>query len=543
MAHRVAWNIATPMISLGVFLLGVGVLAAWNVHEQQQTSSELVLREVNGMLAIDELNVAMREIRYQLNLFLRTHDANYLKAVSNLNSETNGLVARAKELARTSREKEVLAVMEEGYTEFFKQFAIASGPLVNQTLDSASENNEPLRVEVSPRQGQVLAELAEHLTNKVLQPLRECLAVNQQVVELTNRASQETARHLKIGFVLLGLCGASAGILLGTGVARAVSRSIIQLDISVRDAAGRLADVVAPVTFANMGDLAGLETSLRKVQNNISEVVQRLQKRETELLRSEQLALVGQLAAGLAHEIRNPLMPMKTLVQAALAKGDDAGLKGRSLVIINDEISRMERSLQVFLDFARPPEPEKRVVAVDEVVKATLDLVRVRAEQQNIRLGLSLPNERALARVDAAQIRQLLLNLILNAFDALPKGGSVDVAVEMFAPSPHGTFEDNSHFTSEHDAIRMIAQPPSLLRSETRELVIRVSDSGVGILESHLQSIFEPFVSTKETGLGLGLSICRHIASVHSASLVASNLAVGGAMFVFRMPLDLEVQA
>jgi len=102
MAHRVAWNIATPMISLGVFLLGVGILAAWNVHEQQQTSSELVLREVNGMLAIDELNVAMREIRYQLNLFLRTHDANYLKTVSNLNAETNGLVARAKVLARTS---------------------------------------------------------------------------------------------------------------------------------------------------------------------------------------------------------------------------------------------------------------------------------------------------------------------------------------------------------------------------------------------------------------------------------------------------------
>jgi len=542
MAHRVAWNIATPMISLGVFLLGVGILAAWNVHEQQQTSSELVLREVNGMLAIDELNVAMREIRYQLNLFLRTHDANYLKTVSNLNAETNGLVARAKVLARTSREKEVLAVMEEGYIEFFKQFAMASGPLINQTLDEASQNDQPLFVEVSPKQGQILAELAEHLTKKVLQPLRECLAVNQQVVELTNRASQETARHLKIGFVLLGLCGASAGILLGTGVARAVSRSIIQLDISVRDAAGRLADVVAPVTFANMGDLAGLETSLRKVQNNISEVVQRLQKRETELLRSEQLALVGQLAAGLAHEIRNPLMPMKTLVQAALAKGDEAGLKGRSLIIINDEISRMERSLQVFLDFARPPEPEKRVVAVDEVVKATLDLVRVRAEQQNIQLGLSLPKEKALARVDAAQIRQLLLNLILNAFDAIPQGGRVDVAVEMVAPSPHEPCEDNSQFTSEHDAIRMIAQPPAFASSDGGELVIRVSDSGVGIPESHLQSIFKPFVSTKETGLGLGLSICRHIASVHSASLVASNLAGGGALFVFRMPLNQEVQ-
>lgn len=540
MAHRVAWNIATPMISLGVFLLGVGILAAWNVHEQQQTSSELMLREVNGMLAIDELNVAMREIRYQLNLFLRTHDANYLKAVSNLNAETNGLVARAKELARTSREKEVLAVMEEGYLEFFKQFAIASGPLIDRPLEKATGDGEPVIVLVSPQQGQVLADLAEHLTKKVLQPLRECLAVNQQVVELTNRTSQETARHLKIGFVLLGLCGASAGILLGTGVARAVSRSIIQLDISVRDAAGRLADVVAPVTFANMGDLAGLETSLRKVQNNISEVVQRLQKRETELLRSEQLALVGQLAAGLAHEIRNPLMPMKTLVQAALAKGDDAGLKGRSLFIINEEISRMERSLQVFLDFARPPEPEKRIVAIDEVVKTTLALVRIRAEQQNIDLGLSLPVERVFARVDAAQIRQLLLNMILNAFDALPQGGRVDVAVEMLVPSHQESHEDNSQFASEHDAIRMIGQSHVSTGSESRELAIRVSDSGTGIPESHLQSIFEPFVSTKETGLGLGLSICRHIASVHSGTLVANNLAKGGAEFVFRMPLEQE---
>src|SRR6266516_4546561 len=101
MPGRVVWKIAAPTIGLGVFLLGLGVFAAWNVHKQQQTSSELVIREVRGMLAIYELHMAMREIRYQTNIFLRTNDPRHLLRVTALHEQADKLLSRAKGYART----------------------------------------------------------------------------------------------------------------------------------------------------------------------------------------------------------------------------------------------------------------------------------------------------------------------------------------------------------------------------------------------------------------------------------------------------------
>lgn len=538
MARRVAWNIAAPMMGLGAFLLGLGIFAAWNVHEQQKTSSELILREVHGILSIDELNIAMRETRYQLNLFLRTRDLQHLEAVSALHDQTNALLQRAKQLARTEREQQVIGVMEVGYLEFFENLQTITTPIFVAAKDNPpTDLTSSTKIPLTDEQYAVLTKLADDLTTKVLQPLKECLAVNQQVVELTHTASQETARHLKVGFLLLGICGASAGTLLGTAVARAVSRSIIQLDISVRDAAGRLSDVGEPVTFASVGDLAGLETSLRKVQQNVAEVVERLQKRESELLRSEQLAQVGQLAAGLAHEIRNPLMPMKTLVQAAIARGDEAGLKGRSLHIINDEISRMEKSIQAFLDFARPPVPEKTAVAIDDVVQSTLELVMTKARQQGVVILTRPSADRIIAKIDQSQIRQLLLNIVLNAIDALPNGGMIQVTVETHRTYASTELSQDVSRTTEHDALRLVSAPVALKEPRPGEwLVVKIADNGEGIPDAMLDSVFEPFVSTKETGSGLGLSICQHIAAAHSGRLSVRNRPEGGAEFLLFLP-------
>ncbi|MBM3964571.1 MAG: hypothetical protein FJ308_05810 [Planctomycetes bacterium] len=173
------------------------------------------------------------------------------------------------------------------------------------------------------------------MTEQVLEPLAQCIEVNSQVVELTNEASEDAARHLTIGCLLLGLCGGVAGILMGVGVGRAIGKSIVQLNVSIRGDSSRLSDLRGAVTVTHRGDLAGLEVGVKELEEDVAQVVEQLQQRERELLRSEQLARVGQLAAGLAHEFRNPLMPMKMLVQNAIERGDEAGSKGRSLQILN----------------------------------------------------------------------------------------------------------------------------------------------------------------------------------------------------------------
>src|SRR5262249_30506373 len=138
-----------------------------------------------------------------------------------------------------------------------------------------------------------------------------------------------------------------------------ISRSIVRLSVPVRDAAGKLNPFVGPITLSAHWGLDELEKALQNISGHIETVVQRLHDTEREGLRAEQLAKVGQMAAGIAHELRNPLMSMKILVQSASEANASGTLQGRDLVVLEEEITRLERSTQTFLDFARPPEPEK----------------------------------------------------------------------------------------------------------------------------------------------------------------------------------------
>src|SRR6202023_3307458 len=117
-----------------------------------------------------------------------------------------------------------------------------------------------------------------------------------------------------------------------------VTRSIVQLSVSVRGAAGKLNEVVGPITLSAGGGFAELEQALRNMTEQVAAVVERLEQREREVLRGEQLAAVGQLAAGIAHELRNPLMAIKILVQAA-AEADPPTLAARDLLVLEEEIT------------------------------------------------------------------------------------------------------------------------------------------------------------------------------------------------------------
>lgn len=547
MPSRVVWRIAAPMIGLGLVLLGLGIDAAWNVHSQQQTSSELIEREVRGMVVIEELHMAIREIRYQINMFLRTRDRAHLDELGRLNETSAGLIKNAKQLARSGREQEKIEQVEQGFQHFLERYHAVTSELPAPSATAGSSVRLTLTDEVVDK----LSYLADDfLTNEILQPLKESIATNQEVVDRTTQASQKTAQHLKIGFLLLGICGGAAGLLLGLAIARAIGKSIVRLDVTVRGVQGKLSGITGPVSFSHTSDLNGVETGLKSVESHIADVVERLQQRELEVLRSEQLARVGQIAAGLAHELRNPLMPMKMLVQAAIAKGEDGGLKGRSLQVLNDEISRLEEAIQEFLDFARPPVPNTSTVPIEPLLKQTLDLVRPRAQMQSVELRLKVPPDPVMADVDGDQIRQLVLNLVLNALDAQPDGGSVTVELlpctnvsRVILPQEDRGEAVGAGIT-EHDALRMLTGPAQKSsRPAVNWFGIRVTDAGPGIPPAMLEEIFEPFVTNKETGTGLGLSNCRRIATAHHGTLEVRNRLQGGAEFELLLPCQAHPRA
>lgn len=224
--------------------------------------------------------------------------------------------------------------------------------------------------------------------------------------------------------------------------------------------------------------------------------------RETESLRTQQMATLAQLATGVAHEIRNPLTSIKMLIQVNLASFAKTGLPTDDLELVEQEIRRMERSVNSLLDYARPEKSEFATFPIQSVLRRTSQLISGRCQSQNVQLSIVAPAEPLSLVGDSAQIQQLLLNLSLNALDVMPDGGKLDMVLSA--------------------------------RDSTIEIAVR--DTGPGIERSMLDQLFEPFTTTKPNGVGLGLGICRRIAEANNGTLVGANSLAGGAEFLLTLP-------
>jgi signal transduction histidine kinase len=224
---------------------------------------------------------------------------------------------------------------------------------------------------------------------------------------------------------------------------------------------------------------------------------------ERELAERERLAALGRMAATVAHEIKNPLSAIKSIAQVMR---EDESLRNeyeRDLGLIVGETDRLSQSVTQLLSFARKESPAGQPLSVDELVRSVVDLFRANAREQGIVLDLEVKVEAELAGKSVSALRDALSNLLLNALQATPSGGRVEL---------------------------MAAQSDG-------ELVISVQDSGAGVPADLRERIWEPFFTTRQRGTGLGLAIVRkRVQEVGgSATLVSGN--GGGALFQLRVRL------
>jgi signal transduction histidine kinase len=205
-----------------------------------------------------------------------------------------------------------------------------------------------------------------------------------------------------------------------------------------------------------------------------------------------------------AHEVRNPLMAIKMLVEAALRAANPRPFTPENLAVVHGEVARLERTVQGFLDFARPPALVRQVIDLRRVVGESVALVGTRARQQRVGLEVSQPEQPVVGAVDRGQLCTVLVNLLLNALDAMPSGGRLNVRLE---------------------------------RAGEGEVCLSVADTGSGIAAEVEGQLFTPFISTKPTGTGLGLCISRRIVEEHGGHLAGANRPGGGACFTVVLPL------
>lgn len=237
-----------------------------------------------------------------------------------------------------------------------------------------------------------------------------------------------------------------------------------------------------------------------------------LLEESTETLRhTEKLALVGKLAAGVAHSIRNPLTGVKMRI-FSLARGLELNERQEEdLHAINDAIKHMESIASNFLDFSRRPTLRKSPTDIAQVVDSTLSLLKSRLESFQVQVEIHKPDSMPLVDADAEQLREALVNLIINACEAMGVGGELTITEESGQLAPLG-----------------------------KVVVLRVTDSGPGIPDDMQKVIFQPFISTKAEGTGLGLPIAMRIFEEHGGWLHLHNTPGCGATFVAVLPARMD---
>ncbi len=234
-------------------------------------------------------------------------------------------------------------------------------------------------------------------------------------------------------------------------------------------------------------------------------------KRLDRLHRAERLAAVGQLAAGVAHEIRNPLTAIRSTMQYLLQGLDTSEPKHQLVEELLSEVDRINSTVGGLLSLSRTGELRPVEVDLLDPLARAVQLLRARAGEQGVEIAASLPPEPVPVLGDAGQLKQVFLNLLLNAVQSMPGGGQVRVTVAPGPPRPGTHREEWAH--------------------------VRVSDSGPGIPPDKLRRVFDPFYTTKSDGTGLGLAICHGIVEQHQGEIEVESEEGCGTTVSVRLPL------
>jgi len=249
------------------------------------------------------------------------------------------------------------------------------------------------------------------------------------------------------------------------------------------------------------------EEKLKEYSENLEEIVEErtkeLRDAQEQLVRSEKLAILGQLAGGVGHELRNPLGSIKNaayFLKMALEKPEPEVKE--TLEILNKEVATSEHIISSLLDFARPKPPTRHKVEINHLLQETLSRTTV---PENIKVVSKLDKSLPQILADPEQLSQVFRNLILNALQTMSDGGQLEIRAEVSPPA---------------------------------QVAISFADTGVGIPEDNLEKLFEPLFTTRAKGIGLGLAITKTLVKGHKGTIEVQSKLGKGSIFTVRLPLE-----
>jgi two-component system sensor histidine kinase HydH len=321
----------------------------------------------------------------------------------------------------------------------------------------------------------------------------------------------------------------------GRSPASELIRTVVAGDDPVRDAFRRSSterDLV--LATPSGGELSVLFRSIRLGRPPWVVIIlrdqTRLRRMEHEMRRHERLAMLGQLSAGVAHEIRNPLAGIGTSAQVLLGRFEPRDERARFVRVILEEVARLDRIVTSLLQYARPRVPELKPTELAPCIERVIELVAEPVAHHHIRVEVDVAPHLGPVYIDGDLVTQVLLNITLNAIQAMPESGTLRYEVRKVRrrAAPRGPGRRAS------DARRNGARASEWIAYQQ----VRVVDTGVGISRHALGKLFDPFFSTKPQGTGLGLSISQSIMQEHGGTIAVASREGHGTTVLLNFPME-----
>ncbi len=305
------------------------------------------------------------------------------------------------------------------------------------------------------------------------------------------------ARHkVWIATVVISFFGILAALL--------IARTLIHPVLTINSAALRMGegDLGQEIQVTGVGEIRQLAMTFNRMSDRLNKLIATIKAAQENLVRTEKLYALGEFSTGLAHEIKNPLTSIKMLMQRALEEKEP--LCKEDIEVIVEELDRIDLTVSRFLQGARPSELILKTMDINRIILDVVAITRTRIEKSGIRLETNLAPDIPPIQLDSASIKQIFLNGILNALQAMPDGGVLTIATGM---------RDN-------------------------ELHCMLTDTGCGIATEDLKNIFDPFFTTKEEGTGMGLTVAWNIARQHGGRLDIDSHVNQGTSLILVLPYD-----
>jgi len=477
-------RIIVLLVSLIFTTIGGGLATIWYADTIGSLFTSVIDRDILSFQIAEEMETALVMQKGYTTYFFQDDNPEWLKQLGHHQKVFEEKLEKAREYARMETAWGLLSKIESEYL----QYKSARGEVVRLYQSGKKESGIRLHRRIRP-QFLSIVNLCEQYKE-----------IQKKSIARARKDAQVRTRYIRTAALIAIQVAAMMGILLAYILLKQILEPIRRLTMATGPD-----DSQTPIS----NEVRVLSNRVHSLIEDVDQTQNKLARSQEHLVQSEKWALTGKLAAGVAHSIRNPLTSVKIRLFSMGRILDLSPAQKEDLEVISEEIRHIESIVRSFLEFSRPPKLTMQKVSPSEVVDTSLRLLRHRLESNGVQIELI--REKPLAEIwaDPDQLKEVLVNLLVNACEVMVKGGKIRILEQEEGRGSLGRF-----------------------------VTITVSDNGPGIPESIQENIFQPFFSTKEEGTGLGLSIASRIVEKHGGSISLHSQEGEGTTFVITLPCE-----